>query len=113
VPIPPGDPRVITTFVVYSGDLSGATGNTDLPIRTFASFYVTGWTYNGNPITCPTNPINGVNYSNEPPPSNLPTNGQTKAVWGHWITYTEPGAGGSGQPCNFLAFGDCAAVLTR
>ena len=108
-PIVPGvteDPRIITTFVVYQGDIAGANGNHDMQIRTFASFYVTGWTFNGgNLVNC-----TGAG-ANEPPPSTLP--GNANAIWGHWITYTEPGAGGNGQPCNFNGFGDCAVVLTR
>ncbi len=115
-PIDPGvteDPRIITTFIVFQGDIAGATGNHDLPIRTFASFYVTGWKIHGagNTINCGT--FNAVTNpgGNEPPPSNLPSNAD--AIWGHWITYTEPGGSGNGQPCNFNAFGDCAAVLTR
>ena len=106
-PIVGGDPRIITTFIVYPGDLSGATGNTRIPIRLFASFYVTGWQDQGNgkTITCPKNGP----QANEPAPA-----GATKAaIWGHWITYTEPDAGGNGKPCNFQAFGDCAVVLTR
>jgi hypothetical protein len=101
------DPRIISTFIVYQGDIQGATGNHDLPIRTFASFYVTGWQiHGGGQIDCG----NGIG-ANEPAPSNLPPNAD--AIWGHWITYTEPGGGGNGTPCNFNAFGDCAAVLTR
>jgi Putative Flp pilus-assembly TadE/G-like len=105
----PTDPRLVTAFIVYQGDISGATGNHDMQIRTFATFYVTGWQVKGNgrqSITCP--PGAGAN---EPPPSTLPSN--ANAIWGHWITYTEPGAGGNGTPCDFNAFGDCAVVLTR
>jgi hypothetical protein len=109
-PIIPGvtqDPRIITAFIVYQGDISGATGNHDMQIRTFASFYVTGWQVhsNGQQVTC-----SGAG-ANEPAPSSLPNTAD--AIWGHWITYTEVGAGGNGQPCNFTAFGDCAVVLTR
>ncbi|HXH96010.1 MAG TPA: pilus assembly protein TadG-related protein [Gaiellaceae bacterium] len=105
------DPRIVTTFIVFTGDIAGATGNHDLPIRTFASFYVTGWKIhgNGNTVDCGTYPTDPG--ANEPAPQNLPAN--SDAIWGHWITYTEPGAGGNGKPCVFNAFGDCAAVLTR
>jgi hypothetical protein len=107
------DPRIITAFILFQGDIAGATGNHDLPIRTFASFYVTGWQVksNGQQVDC--GPDTGAPFSraNEPAPSNLPNNAD--AIWGHWITYTEVGAGGNGQPCNFQAFGDCAVVLTR
>ena len=108
-PIVPGetvDPRILTTFIVYQGDISGATGNHDMQIRTFASFYVTGWQFNGaGMVTC-----TGAG-ANEPPPTALKNS--DNAIWGHWISYTEPGAGGNGQPCDFNAFGDCAVVLTR
>jgi hypothetical protein len=112
------DPRIITSFILFQGDIAGATGNHDLPIRTFASFYVTGWQVksNGQQVDCGTPPpLNqpppAFTRANEPAPSNLPNNAD--AIWGHWITYTEVGAGGDGQPCNFQAFGDCAVVLTR
>jgi Putative Flp pilus-assembly TadE/G-like len=107
VPLSADDPRVIQTFILFSGDIVGANGNTDLPIRTFASFYVTGWQFNGGgqQVTC------SGNGANEPAPSNLKST--DNAIWGHWFTYTVPGAGGNGETCNFNAFGDCAAVLTR
>jgi hypothetical protein len=112
------DPRIITAFILFQGDIQGVTGQHDLPIRTFASFYVTGWQVksNGQQVDCGTPPpLNqpppAFTRANEPPPSNLPSNAD--AIWGHWITYTEIGAGGNGQACNFQAFGDCAVVLTR
>ncbi|HEY2371497.1 MAG TPA: Tad domain-containing protein [Gaiellaceae bacterium] len=106
-PIAGGDPRIITTFIMYPGDLSGATGNTPVAIRIFASFYVTGWKNqgNGHTINCP----NNGPEANEP----APVGATNASIWGHWITYTEPDAGGDGKPCNFQAFGDCAVVLTR
>jgi len=106
------DPRIITSFILFQGDIAGATGNHDLPIRTFASFYVTGWQIHGGAqIDCGANTGPPFTRANEPAPSNLPNNAD--AIWGHWITYTEVGAGGNGQPCVFNAFGDCAVVLTR
>ncbi len=111
------DPRIITAFIVYQGDIRGATGNHDMQIRTFASFYVTGWTFQGGGVVNCGNPppVNqpppAFTRANEPPPSTLPNN--ANAIWGHWITYTEVGAGGNGTPCDFNAFGDCAVVLTR
>jgi hypothetical protein len=104
-PIAAGDPRIITTFILYPGDISGATGNTIIAIRNFASFYVTGWQTQGGGVTCP----GSGPQSNEPPPTGAPAT----AIWGHWITYVEPDATGNGQPCNFQAFGDCAVVMTR
>jgi len=106
--IPAGDPRVMSTFVVFSGDYINATGNTPVPIRQFAAFYVTGWKFTGKQVTCPT----GLNptQENEPPPASAAT--AQNAIWGHWITYTVPGIGG-GQICNFQDFGECTPTLTR
>jgi hypothetical protein len=101
----PGDPRAITMIITYPADLS--TPNADVPIRTFATFYVTGWDFAGAPdcgvYNATTNPGGNELYAGSTP----------GMIWGHWVTYTDPGAGGSGQPCNFQAFGNCAAVLSR
>jgi hypothetical protein len=104
-----GDPRIIDTFTVFPGDLLDASGNTILPIRDFAAFYVTGWSTNGNghQVNCPNGPLDPGR--NEPAPANAPN----VAIWGHWISYVVPG-GGNGQPCNFNQnFGLCTPVLTR
>jgi hypothetical protein len=115
-PITPGvgaDPRIVTAFIVYQGDIQGSTGNHDMQIRTLASFYVTGWQIHGGGQAVNCGPNTGAPFTraNEPPPSSLPNSAD--AIWGHWITYTEFGARGDGTPCDFQAFGDCAVVLTR
>jgi hypothetical protein len=106
-----GDLRAITMIITFPADLS--TPNAIVPIRTFATFYVTGWSIQGN------NPSCGV-YNNNPlaGPLNVRGNelfaGSTQGmIWGHWVKYTDPGAGTDGTPCNFQAFGNCAAVLSR
>jgi putative Flp pilus-assembly TadE/G-like protein len=109
--IPTGDPRVMSTFVVFAGDIINANGNTPVPIRQIAAFYVTGWKFTGGggQVSCPAggNPT----QANEPaPPSAASAN---NAIWGHWITYTVVGGGGSGQTCDFQSFGECTPVLTR
>lgn len=106
--IPQGDPRVMSTFVVFTGDYINANGNTPVPIRDFAAFYVTGWKFNGQQVTCPTGLT--PTQANEPPPASAA--GANNAIWGHWITYTVPGIGG-GNICDFQAFGECTPVLVR
>jgi hypothetical protein len=100
-----GDPRAITMIITYPADLSAP--NADVPIRTFATFYVTGWHVQGSIADCGV-PGPGNPGANEPLPGS-----STGQIWGHWVTYTDPGAGGSGDPCNFQAFGNCTAVLSR
>jgi len=96
-------------IITYPADLSAP--NADVPIRTFATFYVTGWHVGGNDPDCgPPGP--GNPGANEPLPGASP-NGNAGDIWGRWISYTDPNAGGNGQPCNFQAFGNCAAVLSR
>jgi hypothetical protein len=108
--VPQNDPRVISTFIVFSGDLINASGNTPIPIRKFASFYVTGWKFQGgNQVTCPA----GLTPTQENEPAPPSVAGANNAIWGHWITYTQVGGSGTGQTCNFQDFGDCVAVLTR
>jgi hypothetical protein len=101
---------VMSAFIVFSGDIESASGNTDVPIRQFAAFYVTGWKYQGGgQVTCPT----GANptQANEDPPASVAS--AQNAVWGHWITYTVPGKGDPQQICDFQAIGECTPVLTR
>lgn len=110
--IDPADPRIINTFIVFPPDVSN-TGQTILPIRQFAGFYVTGWAYQGNAVTCPTTDASG-NPSperNEP----APPGAGSSAIWGHWISYVDPDATGNGKQCQFgqQTFGLCTPVLTR
>jgi hypothetical protein len=117
---PPGDPRAITMIITAPADLSSQ--NTVVPIRNFATFYVTGWDsagggapkcnlpQPGNPATMPP-PAGG--YGNEPFPGTGKKNNQNGAIWGHWIVYTDPNAGGNGTFCNPATFGVCTPVLSR
>jgi hypothetical protein len=102
----PGDQRAITMIITYPADLAGP--NSDVPIRTFATFYVTGWSLQGSSPDC------GVyNAATNTRGNELFAGATSGMIWGHWVAYTDPGAGGTGQPCNFQAFGNCAAVLSR
>jgi hypothetical protein len=99
--IPPNDPRIVTAFIVYPQDLN-QNGSHPVVIRTFASFYVTGWQYNGQTVNC---------SDNETTPAGLQNN--DIAIWGHWFSNFDPSASGGETPCDPQQFGNCAPVLTR
>jgi hypothetical protein len=102
-PIPAGDPRAMLFIVTAPADL---TKNSLVPIKTFATFYVTGWDTTGSIPNC--TPA-GTNEA-------FPGTGKAKqagAIWGHWITYTDPTVSGNGTFCDPTQFGVCASVLTR
>jgi Flp pilus assembly protein TadG len=102
-PIPGADPRAFLFIITQPADL---TKNSIVPIKTFATFYVTGWDTGGSNPTCsPANindPFPGVGKST-----------QNGAIWGHWIEYTDPTVSGNGTFCDPTLFGVCASVLTR
>jgi Flp pilus assembly protein TadG len=115
---PPGDPRAITMIITSPTDLSN---NNVVPIRNFATFYVTGWDTSGSNPNCnrpqpgnpPALPPPAGGYGNEAFPGTGKKNSKNGAIWGHWIMYTDPNAGGSGTFCNPSSFGICAPVLSR
>jgi hypothetical protein len=102
-PIPGGDPRAVLMVITAPADL---TKNSLVPIKNFATFYVTGWDTSGSIPNC------------SPPGTNeaFPGAGKTSqsgAIWGHWIVYTDPNVVGNGTFCDPTQFGVCASVLTR
>jgi Flp pilus assembly protein TadG len=116
---PVNDPRAITLIITSPADLSH---NNVVPIRNFAVFYVTGWDQQGGqnpncnlpqPGNPPTLPPPPGGYGNEAFPGTGKKNSQNGAIWGHWIYYTDPSAGGNGTFCNPSAFGVCTPVLSR
>ena len=115
---PPGDPRAITMIITAPSDLSK---NNVEPIRNFATFYVTGWDTKGNNANCnfptpgspPALPPPAGGYGNEAYPGTGKKNQENGAIWGHWIRYTDPSAGGNGTFCNPNMFGVCTPVLSR
>jgi hypothetical protein len=92
--IPPEDPRIVPVFVTPFGTFNGS-GNEVVPVAKFATFYVTGWF---------SSPCSG----DDP----VPDKGY---VVGHFIKYIYVlnNGGGSGELCDFGAFGSCIAVLTE
>jgi hypothetical protein len=97
------DPRALIFIITAPVDFTtqnGTTQNPTIPIRTFATFYVTGWsTGQGG--------VQGCSH-NQPPPAGA-GNGE---IWGHWTSLPVSGSS-NGKQCNFNAFGDCVAALTR
>jgi len=100
----PGDPRIIHVFLTPFGSFSGS-GSTTVPVITFATFYLTGWTGQGSGFN---NPCQG--NGDDPVPNNDPG-----TIVGHFIKYIDGlNSGGGGDDfCDFTAFGDCVTVLTR
>jgi hypothetical protein len=107
---PPGDPRIIQVFLVPFGSFTG-NGSGTVPVTGFASFYVTGWTGQGQGFN---NPCQG--NGDDPVPGN-----DAGIIVGHFIRYVQTldnGTPGTGQ-CNLAATGgtigtgNCVVVMTQ
>jgi hypothetical protein len=94
----PADPRMVTVFLVPFNSLNG-TGNADIPITGFATFYITG--YDQSP--CPTSGPNADDPA-----------GQNEVV-GRFFKYVDSlnNGGGGDETCDFSQLGACIAVLTQ
>jgi hypothetical protein len=101
---PTGDPRIIQVFLTPFGSFSGS-GSTTVPVMNFATFYLTGWTGQGSGFN---NPCQG--NGDDPVPGN-----DAGVIVGHFIKYIDSLNTGGGGPdlCDFNAFGNCVAVLTK
>jgi hypothetical protein len=101
---PDGDPRILQVFLTPFGSFSGS-GSTTVPVLNFASFYITGWTGQGSGFN---NPCQG--NGDDPVPNN-----DAGIIVGHFIKYVDGlNTGGGGTDlCDFNAFGNCVAVLTK
>jgi hypothetical protein len=111
--IPVGDPRAVTMIITSDVDLATGVGQPQawLPIRKFATFYVTGWDSNINP-SC-TSPSLGSSQ-NEAFPTKGKKNSQNGAVWGHWINYEDTAGTPNGQLCvPDVTPTNCVPALTR
>jgi hypothetical protein len=101
--LPKGDPRLIQVMLTPFGTFSGS-GGTTVPVTDFATFYVTGWTGQGQGFS---NPCQG--NGDDPVPGN-----DAGYIVGHFVKYIDTINAGSGsQPCDPSAFGSCVAVMTR
>jgi hypothetical protein len=105
--IPVGDPRAITMIITSTIDLAAGAGSPQswIPIRKFATFYITGWDPNIQP-SC-----NGVN---DPYPTKGKQNSSNGSVWGHWIIYEDTSGTPNGQLCTVSTSPtNCVPALTR
>jgi hypothetical protein len=102
-----GDKRRVTFILTSPVDLAAAGNNPGfwIPIRRFATFYVTGWDPGINP-QC---------GNNEAYPVSGRRTNQTGAVWGHWIDDLDPGGTPDGGTCDLGGVEpvNCVPVLTR
>lgn len=100
-----GDPRIVrlvdTDFSAYLGN-QGGSSSSDVPVVTFATFYVTGWDGASNACAA----------VNEPPPPNSDTKGNSSNLWGHFISYETDGTP-SGTKCVGGSVVPCVAALVR
>jgi hypothetical protein len=96
-------------IITSAADLAAGAGSPQswIPIRRFATFYITGWDNN-------TKPQCGDNEAFPTSPGSK-KNSQNAAVWGHWINYVDSAGIGNGQPCplNSVQPINCVPVLTR
>jgi len=103
------DPRIVllvdTDFSSFVG--SGGSSGSDVPVVTFATFYITGW----NGAAKDTNCTNATNPVNEPPPANA--GGADGNIWGHFINYDTGNGIPSGLKCDVRSFAPCVAALVR
>jgi hypothetical protein len=101
-PAPPADdPRKVTLIITDFSAFSGS-GNTTVPVVTFASFYITGW--DGAPTGC-----RGIN---EAAPAADTSNGQGSNIWGHYMQDVNLSSTPSGRAC-LPGITPCAIALTR
>jgi hypothetical protein len=106
-----GDPRAVTMIITAPADFAAA-GNAPqfwLPIRKFATFYVTGWDKNIKPSCTGAGPT-----QNEAYPVKGKQNSDNGAVWGHWINYEDTAGTPNGQICVISTSPtNCVPALTR
>lgn len=112
------DPRALTFIVTSVADFGSVAGSPQgwVPIRRFATFYITGWDSNLKP-QCPTQKTGNTItfYGNDPFPAAGKKSSDNAAVWGHWINYSDSAGTGNNQPCdlNSVTPTNCVPVLTR
>lgn len=101
-----GDPRAITMIITSTADFASGSGSPQawVPIRKFATFYVTGWDQNIKP-QC---------GDNEAFPVKGKQNSDNGAVWGHWINYEDTAGTPNNQLCVIgVSPVNCVPALTR
>jgi hypothetical protein len=105
------DPRLISVMVTDAG--TPANGNNLVPVRHYAEFYVTGWSYD---------PCSGVSVSGRTTSNGLyyvsddvaPTDAAGDLfLVGHFVHYFVPGAQGSGTSCVLSSIDNCTLTMTK
>jgi hypothetical protein len=98
----PDDPRIVQVFLTPYGSFTGS-GSENVPVTNFATFYVTGWTSQGQGFA---NPCQG--NGDDPVPNN-----DSGYIVGHFIKYLQKLDNATGSElCDFDAFGSCFVSLT-
>jgi hypothetical protein len=119
------DPRAFTLVITAPADLSQ--NSLTVPIRNFATFYVTGWDEAHGAANCLNSKLVGGTFGNDPFLCNAPSDSNcvsttgskqdgSYSVWGHWIFYVDASAsaiGSNPKYCQPSQFGVCTPVLTR
>jgi Putative Flp pilus-assembly TadE/G-like len=102
------DPRKIDVVLTAPLDLAAAAGSPQywIPIRSIASFYVTGWDPSLFPKCSNNDAFPGAQGGKQS------ANG---AIWGHWFSDTENGVPDPNNPCNTSSLEpvNCVPALTR
>lgn len=93
------DSRIVQMFLTPFGSFSGS-GNDIVPVRAFASFYITGWGGSNNRNADPCNPTEPIEK------------GFLKGYFIKFVKKLNDGGAGSAL-CNLNDFGTCVAVMTR
>jgi hypothetical protein len=105
------DSRKVTFILTSPVDLAAAGNSPDfwIPIRRFATFYVTGW----DQSLFPKCGNSGKNGENDPFPGTGKAS-QNASIWGHWIEDVDLGVS-NGNPCDTSSPEptNCVAALTR
>jgi Putative Flp pilus-assembly TadE/G-like len=110
----PNDPRKIGVVLTAPLDLAAADGSPQfwIPIRRFATFYVTGWDQSLFPNCGKRGPAFD---ENDDFPGKGKLNSQNGAIWGHWISDDDVGAQPDGNPCDIASVEpvNCVPALVR
>jgi hypothetical protein len=110
----PNDPRKIGVVLTAPLDLAAADGSPQfwIPIRRFATFYVTGWDQSLFPKCGKRGPTFG---ENDDFPGTGKLTSQNGAIWGHWISDNDVGGQPDGNPCNTNSIEpvNCVPALVR
>jgi hypothetical protein len=97
----PGDRRVVQVILTPFGAFMGSGNDATVPVTGFATFYITGWTGQGEGFN---NPCQGNGDDPAPNPG---------TIVGHFISYIDTvNSGASDLDCEENSLTPCVAVLT-